>query len=225
MLKKTGLILIVILLLCCTSALAGAYRPLSNGNNGDDVKKLKQRLYELGYYKSSNLDDKFTEDTANKIRQFEADCGFEETGTATPALQQLIFSDNAYSRKKGGTLNQQPATLPTVETNGYRDFYAKCFGDDVLACKQMLFKWHFFTEKASKNTLNDYSLAVFKQYQAYLGNEGDGYLTAQEQEQLFTLPNPASIPQGPSGVIELPEMNENHFLADEKAEPFRYSDR
>ncbi len=223
--KIMMLCIIAILLLLCSIATAATYRTLKVGNNGDDVKKLKQRLYTLGYYKSNDLDEKFTADTLKRIKQFESDCGLEETEEVSPALQELIFSDNAYSKKNGDTLNGQAVELAETDANGYRDFYAGCYGDDVLAAKQMLFDWKFFTDKATSVKLNDYTLDVFKQFQKYLGVDVTGYLTSEDLESLFTLPNPAAIPQGPTTVVELPEMNSEHFLADPDAEPFVYADR
>ena len=80
----------------------GEYRTLTVNSYGNDVQQLKNRLKTLGYFSSNGtINNKFTDDTADRIRQFEAACGLPETGIATPALQALIYSDDAISKKTG----------------------------------------------------------------------------------------------------------------------------
>ena len=58
----------------------GEYRPLKTGNYGNDVLAVKTRLYDLGYFTGSKLNNRYTDDTAERVRAFEAACGLNETG-------------------------------------------------------------------------------------------------------------------------------------------------
>ena len=94
--------LCAMLLFTGSVAICEEYRTLTVNHYGNDVQQLKERLKELGYFSASGkINNKFTEDTADRIRQFEAACALPETGIATPALQTLIFSDDAVSKKTG----------------------------------------------------------------------------------------------------------------------------
>lgn len=72
----------------------GEYRTLKEGDSGQDVLNLKKRMYQLGYFSNNkNLSSDFNRTMAERIRLLERANGLEETGIATPELQQLIYSD------------------------------------------------------------------------------------------------------------------------------------
>ena len=60
--KKRAFALLTALLLCLSFSASAeeAYRMLKSGSVGDDVKAMKVRLYELGYYRTTALNDGFT---------------------------------------------------------------------------------------------------------------------------------------------------------------------
>ncbi|MFQ9447547.1 MAG: peptidoglycan-binding domain-containing protein [Christensenellales bacterium] len=60
---------------------------------------LRKRLYELGYYAKPNENALYTESTADVVRMFQQDCGLEETGTADPYTQALLFDDRMLARE------------------------------------------------------------------------------------------------------------------------------
>lgn len=96
----------------CALAREGAYRTLETGMTGDDVYALKVRLHELGYIKQvKGLNKNYSEGTANFIRQLQANNGLEETGIATPELQELIYSDQCVTAQ-GAMRN--PAKAPSA---------------------------------------------------------------------------------------------------------------
>ncbi len=76
----------------------GVYRELSAGTEGEDVTALKLRLFDLGYYSTSKVSDAFTADTARKVKRFQELNGLEATGTATPDMQEILFSPQAVPR-------------------------------------------------------------------------------------------------------------------------------
>ena len=93
-------ILIATLLFALAAHAAGAlgvseYRTLQVGSYGDDVQALKERLYTLGYFTNNQFNNRYTDDTAKRIKKFEKNCSLPETGIASPALQELLYSSEA----------------------------------------------------------------------------------------------------------------------------------
>ena len=75
------------------------YHTLNVGDRNADVLALRKRLYELGYYAKPNENALYTESTADGVRMFQQDCGLEETGTADPYTQALLFDDRMLARE------------------------------------------------------------------------------------------------------------------------------
>ena len=75
------------------------YHTLSVGDRNADVLALRKRLDELGYYAKPNENALYTESTADVVRMFQQDCGLEETGTADPYTQALLFDDRMLARE------------------------------------------------------------------------------------------------------------------------------
>lgn len=66
-----------------------AYRPLSVGAKGDDVKELEANLKALGY-SGFTVDDTFTAGTATAVKKWQADLGLTKTGVVE--LGRVVFS-------------------------------------------------------------------------------------------------------------------------------------
>lgn len=75
------------------------YHTLNVGDRNADVLALRKRLYELGYYAKPNENALYTESTSDVVRMFQQDCGLEETGTADPYTQALLFDDRMLARE------------------------------------------------------------------------------------------------------------------------------
>lgn len=75
------------------------YHTLNVGDRNADVLALRKRFYELGYYAKPNENALYTESTADVVRMFQQDCGLEETGTADPYTQALLFDDRMLARE------------------------------------------------------------------------------------------------------------------------------
>ncbi len=74
---------------------ASGFRTLRVGMRGRDVARLRERMQELKYMKFSVADNLYSALFARQIREFQQENGLAATGVATPALQELIFSDKA----------------------------------------------------------------------------------------------------------------------------------
>ncbi|HSK67869.1 MAG TPA: peptidoglycan-binding protein, partial [Candidatus Limnocylindria bacterium] len=71
------------------------YRTLTLGDAGPEVLRLKQRFYELGYFRTKDFNDKYQQSTADTVRRFEQRNGLPADGIADPAMQELLFSSDA----------------------------------------------------------------------------------------------------------------------------------
>ncbi|MDO4547982.1 MAG: peptidoglycan-binding protein, partial [Clostridia bacterium] len=72
----------------------GNYTTLSPGDTGAAVRRLQQRLTELGYY-SGNVNGTYNAATTAAVRLFQVSIGVNETGVATAAVQTRLFAENA----------------------------------------------------------------------------------------------------------------------------------
>ena len=97
------------------------YHTLQNGDCGEEVTALKQRLSELGYYREgSKMTNRFNDTLIQRVKMFQRQHGLEEDGVATPALQALLFSDGAQA-------NTEP--LPEAPTH-YRRTQSSSGGEE-----------------------------------------------------------------------------------------------
>ena len=70
------------------------YPTLERGSKGDEVRKLQQRLKDLGYL-SGKVDGDYGKGTAGAISAFQEKTGLEVTGVADEATQKALFSNDA----------------------------------------------------------------------------------------------------------------------------------
>ena len=89
-----------------------SFLPLSVGSKGNGVTQLKNRLYELGYFKTANFNKKYTEDTAKVVREFQEANGLPATGETDAETWARLFSDQAV-RKPHPTLLPLATPAPT----------------------------------------------------------------------------------------------------------------
>ncbi len=77
---------------------APGYRLLRVGMRGEDVARLKERMKELNYINVIVAENLYSRLFSRFIREFQRRNRLVPTGVATPALQRLIFSDQAVPR-------------------------------------------------------------------------------------------------------------------------------
>ena len=89
-----------------------AYAILQKGDKNDDVLKLQERLYQLGYL-NSDRDGAFGGKTQTAVKAFQERAGLEATGIADSNTQTLLFSDSApYA---AGVASPTPSAASTPE--------------------------------------------------------------------------------------------------------------
>jgi len=109
------LLMLLALVLLCSSAFAAdsEYRTLKSGSEGADVMRLKQAMYWLGYFNSQNLSNYYNGTTVERVKQLQKNNGLEETGIATPELQELIFSGKCIPTDTAPKPSPVPTPAPT----------------------------------------------------------------------------------------------------------------
>ena len=89
-----------------------AYAILQKGDKSDDVLKLQERLYQLGYL-NSDRDGAFGGKTQTAVKAFQERAGLEATGIADSNTQALLYSDSApYA---AGVASPTPSAASTPE--------------------------------------------------------------------------------------------------------------
>ena len=71
------------------------YSTLQLGDDNSAVAALQQKLMDLGYMESDEPGTYYNESTANAVMLFQRASNMEQTGTATAALQEILFSGTA----------------------------------------------------------------------------------------------------------------------------------
>jgi len=71
------------------------YSPLKLGDRGEDVLNLKKRLYELGYFLTSKLNDRYMDSTVEAVREFEKRNNLTIDGAADSEMLKLLYSNEA----------------------------------------------------------------------------------------------------------------------------------
>ena len=87
---------------------------LKKGDKGDEVKKLQQRLKELGYY-SSTCDGDYGNVTVSAVKAFQKKNGLTADGVAGEATQKKIYASSAV---KNGTTTMTTTTTSTTLKSG-----------------------------------------------------------------------------------------------------------
>ncbi len=109
------------------------YRVLRQGDKGDDVLALKQRLQELGYIRAGSiLTNRYNDILAERVSLFQRQVCMTEDGIASQELQFYLFSDRA---------PQYTQALPRIrsrvqkEDNGLnRVICGCCMGEGCECC-------------------------------------------------------------------------------------------
>lgn len=71
---------------------------LTIGSSGLEVLALKQRFYELGYFRTTEFSDQFNKNTADTVKLFEKNNGLKVDGIADAEMLDVLFSDSAVGK-------------------------------------------------------------------------------------------------------------------------------
>ena len=91
---------------------APQYTTLSKGDDSEDVRKMQQRLYDIGYL-NDTADGKFGNNTQTAVKLFQQEAGLTVTGIADNETLVLLYSDDApWTDNAKITPTPEPTTAP-----------------------------------------------------------------------------------------------------------------
>lgn len=156
---------------------------LRYGDTGTAVRALQNRLKSLGYLTGS-VDGIYGTDTRNAVMKFEAAYGRAQTGVATEAMQEVLYSDNARTYQQA--FGSQATPTPTANTTGnYTLLSYGSKGDAVRRLQARLVELGYLQSTVTGNYMNKTVEAVSK-FQKAIGLSETGVATASLQEALFS---------------------------------------
>ena len=74
------------------------YAELRDGSSGQEVLDMKARFLELGYFRTTSFNDRFTDATADTVRLFEKNNSLPVDGIADAVMLGVLFSDGAVGK-------------------------------------------------------------------------------------------------------------------------------
>jgi len=181
----------------------GTYVTLREGDSGQYVYNLQERLYDLGYY-SGRIDGRFGPNTSAAVVLFQAANGLTADGLAGTATQNKLFSSSAKTNPAVLATPKPAAATPTPPPlESYTVLKEGTSGTGVIRLQQYLFELGYFYGRVNGIYGADTAAAV-RQFQYYNSLTEDGVAGPTTQAKLYSgggayLPKAAATP--------LPDMN------------------
>ncbi len=116
----------------------GTYTTLRDGDSGDNVRRLQEKLKELGYY-TGTVDGKYGSGTVTAVLSFQSMSGLTADGVAGPATQQRLYGDSSSSNRIPGSLklydegtNVRDVQYALYELGYYQDTISGIYSDSTF---------------------------------------------------------------------------------------------
>ena len=164
-----------------------SYTTLQSGDKGLTVRKLQQKLIDLGYL-TGTADGDFGGGTASAVKRYQADIGHSQTGVATPELQQMLFGASS------APVQPQTPTVtnpPVVEDDSPRDLSYGDSGSQVRSLQLRLKELGYLSGSADGDFGGATRSAVERFQKAVNYYVQDGSATIELQQILFSSSAPA----------------------------------
>ncbi|MCL1795798.1 MAG: peptidoglycan-binding protein [Clostridia bacterium] len=198
-----------------TPSTPNKYRYLQMGSSGTEVRKLQERLRELGYYNGS-VNGSFGADTEAAVIAFQQRNGLWADGVAGEDTQNMLFSNSALANKKS------EAYTPANVTYGYRSLRTGMTGDDVRQLQMRLTDLYYYA-KAVDSTYSQATEQAVRGFQQRNGLTVDGVAGSDTQAKLYSslaLPAPTAIPTAPpyqpSATLQVGSLGEDVYRLQER---------
>lgn len=125
------------------------YRPLSYGDNGQDVSLLQEKLFELGYYRGT-ASGNYLEATAAAVQQFQMENSITVTGKADVHTQEMLYRTIKRPTPTPSPIpTSTPVPAPTPTLGPYQAFQSELkygsTGNNVQRVQQRLKDLGYFT--------------------------------------------------------------------------------
>ncbi|MDO4739348.1 MAG: peptidoglycan-binding protein [Eubacteriales bacterium] len=165
-----------------TKAPSGGYTQLVPGDSSTAVRNMQKRLKELGYF-DGELGGNYLTKTTAAVKLFQKALGWEQTGVATAALQEKLYSSSApyYTPGSATPAPSQPTPAPQQEwTLKYGDS-----GETVRRLQQRLIELGYLDASATGNFLGQTEGAILL-VQEQAGTKKTGVVTEQLYKFIFS---------------------------------------
>ncbi len=131
---------------------------LQLGSMGEEVFRLQERLYDLGYY-TGKVDGAYSDAVVQAVRAFQTANKLTADGKAGSSTQKLVFSASA---------------IPAASTNNtYQSIREGMQGDDVRALQVLLSTYGYFTDPVD-GIYGATTVTAVQQLQSINGLSSDG---------------------------------------------------
>ncbi|MEG1605895.1 MAG: peptidoglycan-binding protein [Clostridia bacterium] len=156
---------------------------LQKGDSGAKVKKLQRRLQELGYFTGS-IGGNYQQLTIDAVKRFQNALGLTTNGTATIALQEILYSDDApyYEGDQSKPGDQGDTTAP------YKTLKKGAKGDAVIALQDRLLELGYIYDATtvSYGTYDRATMLAVIDAQNARNYDSDGVADVDFQTYLFS---------------------------------------
>ncbi len=163
------------------------YYAAQNGDQGDDILRIQERLYEMGYLATADMmTGNFGDSTEAAVKKLQSVNGLEQDGKVGRKTMNLLYSDEV---------------KPNMLTYGEKS-------DVVLAAQKRLQALGYMTSEPDGNYGNDTILAV-KQFQSRNDQIVDGFLGPSTRMVLNSgdaVPNGMSLGDSGDSITKVQEM-------------------
>ena len=154
---------------------------LKLGTQGDEVKKLQERLYQLGYY-TGEIDGQYGQGTAQAVIAFQTQHGIAGDGLAGEETRNLLYSDRAEMFRPTPT----PTETPSMLTMGDRN--------DAVKALQARLKELGYLDGSADGDFGGATKAAVVWFQTQNGETPDGIAGAKTLALLFSDSAPKAEP-------------------------------
>ena len=137
---------------------------LKKGDKGDAVKKLQERLKELGYY-NTVCDGDYGSQTVNAVKAFEKKHGYTQDGVADATMQKKLYSSSALSANSSTNTDSSTSTSTSLKKGDK--------GDAVKAIQTRLKELGYY-KSSCDGSFGDVTVAAVKAFQKKNGLTQDG---------------------------------------------------
>lgn len=165
-----------------------------NGSSGAEVKKIQQRLADLGYYKGA-IDGNFGDATEEAYKAFQKAAGLTVDGIAGDS-RNTLYSEDAPEAPKADTTAKveedkpeeettaptEPATEPTTEAVQYQNGDE---GEKITAIQQQLIKLGYFAMEAT-GYYGEYTAQTVANFQNQNSLDSTGIVDEKTYNALFS---------------------------------------
>ncbi len=165
--------------------LAPPTKTLRNGDKGDEVKSLQQRLKDLGYY-TGNVTGTFSDATTKALKAFQKKSKLEEDGVLGPISRTVLYGANAiYAVPTAIPVNTlQPTVVPITQENVII-IRSGSMGEVVLRLQTRLQELGYYNSRLDGVYLTD-DIEAVRAFQKANGLKVDGKAGYETQSTLYS---------------------------------------